>query len=190
MAAQVTELTYKFLAIDHVERSIAGMVADFFRDYPDPAPAYQYLDGPRGRGKLESALAQPQQSFGGEYLYTTIYEMAAALWRSLTLNHPFIDGNKRMGSICCHLFLALNGYWIVAPQQEVVATCVAIASGGTGTDVATVAEWLERNTVILANLTREPGMDLTRLMANAANEPQYTLLVSEALRELATAMAN
>ena len=59
------EVIYKFLTIDHVEHTIAGMVSDFFRDYPDPTPAYQYLDGLRGRGKLESALAQPQQSFGG-----------------------------------------------------------------------------------------------------------------------------
>ena len=66
------------------------MVSDLFHGYPDPTPAYQYLDGLRGRGKLESALAQPQQSFGREYLYATIFEMAAALWRSLTLNHPFI----------------------------------------------------------------------------------------------------
>ena len=182
------EVIYKFLTIDHVEHAIAGMVSDFFRDYPDPTPAYQYLDGLRGRGKLESALAQPQQSFGGEYLYATIFEMAAALWRSLTLNHPFIDGNKRMGSICCHLFMAINGYWIVAPQREVVATCVAIASGSPGTDGTTVAEWLERNTVRLVDLAREPGIDLPRLMANAANEPRYTLLASEALRELIAAM--
>lgn len=76
----------------------------------------------------------------------------------------------------------------MAPQREVVATCVAIASGSPGTDTTTVAEWLERNTVRLVDLAREPGVDLPRLMANAANEPRYTLLASEALRELIAAM--
>ena len=96
------------------------MVSDFFRDYPDPVPDYQYLDGDRGRGKLESALAQPRQSFGGQYLYHGLYEKAAALWCYLTLNHPFINGNKRMGLICCHIFLTLNGYALIAPQDEAV----------------------------------------------------------------------
>ncbi len=84
----MTEREYRFITLDEVERNLTVMVSDFFRDYPDPVPDYQYLDGDRGRGKLESALAQPRQSFGGQYLYHGLYEKAAALWCYLTLNHP------------------------------------------------------------------------------------------------------
>ncbi len=53
--------------------------------------------GIRDRGGLESALAQPRMTFGGQDLYPTIAEKAAALGFSLILNHPFVDGNKRIG---------------------------------------------------------------------------------------------
>ena len=65
---------YRFVTIDMVEQHFTRKVADFFRDYPDPVPDYQYLDGERGRGKLESALAEPRQTFGGQYLHRTIYD--------------------------------------------------------------------------------------------------------------------
>ncbi|BAZ14609.1 death-on-curing family protein [Calothrix sp. NIES-4071] len=52
-------------------------------------------DGVRDEGLLESALAQPQTTFGGELLHPTIVEQAAAYLFHLSMNHPFIDGNKR-----------------------------------------------------------------------------------------------
>lgn len=55
------------------------------------------LAGIANQGTLESALAQPRMSFGGEELYPTIVEKASALGFSLIKNHPFIDGNKRIG---------------------------------------------------------------------------------------------
>ena len=119
---------YTFITLDMVEQVFTETVVAFFRDYPDPVPDYQYLDGERGRGQLESALAEPRQTFGGQYLHRSIYDKAAALWRSITLNHPFVDGNRRMGFICCLMFLAFNGYLIIAPQDEVEEMCVSIAS--------------------------------------------------------------
>ncbi len=53
--------------------------------------------GIRSQGALESALAQPLMTFGGEELYPTVIEKAAALGFSLIMNHPFVDGNKRVG---------------------------------------------------------------------------------------------
>jgi death-on-curing protein len=59
---------------------------------------------------LESALAQPQASFGGELLHPTIYEQAAAYLFHLAMNHPFLDGNKRTAFATMDAFLRLNGY--------------------------------------------------------------------------------
>jgi len=62
--------------------------------------------GLRDFGMLESALAQPRQTFGGSDLYPTLVEKAAALGFSLIANHPFVDGNKRMGHAAMEIFLA------------------------------------------------------------------------------------
>lgn len=71
-------------------------------------------DGIRDLGLAESALAQPQMSFGGAELYPTLAEKAAALCFSLVMNHPFIDGNKRIGHAAMETFLVLNGYQLDA----------------------------------------------------------------------------
>ena len=68
--------------------------------------------GIRDRGGLESALSQPETSFGGEYLHKDIYEMAAAYLYPLIQNHPFIDGNKRVGTAAAIVFLSINGITI------------------------------------------------------------------------------
>ena len=63
---------------------------------------------------LESALAQPRMTFGGDDLYPTLVEKAAALGFSVIKNHPFIDGNKRTGHAAMEVFLVLNGFEIQA----------------------------------------------------------------------------
>lgn len=164
---------YIFVTLDMVEQDFTRKVAEFFRDYPDPVPDYQYLDGERGRGKLESALAEPRQTFGGQYLHRTIYDKAAAQWRSVTLNHPFLDGNKRMGFVCCLMFLLFNGYFIIAEQDEVEEACVAIAAGNPAPEVAELARWLHQNTITLDKLEL-----LQRTMGNA---PAYWDLILRVL---------
>ncbi len=67
-------------------------------------------DGIRDLGLAESALAQPQMSFGGTELYPTLAEKAAALCFSLVMNHPFVDGNKRIGHAAMETFLVMNGF--------------------------------------------------------------------------------
>jgi death on curing protein len=63
---------------------------------------------------LESAVAQPEASFGGEELYTDLASKAAAVGHSLIQNHPFVDGNKRIGHAVIEVFLLLNGHEINA----------------------------------------------------------------------------
>ena len=65
-------------------------------------------DGVRELGALESALAQPAMTFGGQELYPTLVEKASSLCFSLVMNHPFVDGNKRVGHFEMETFLVLN----------------------------------------------------------------------------------
>ena len=83
----------------------------------------------RDLGGLDSALAQPQMTFGGQDLYPSLAEKAAALGFSLVCNHPFVDGNKRIGHAATELFLFLNGHEIVAELSEQEQTILALAAG-------------------------------------------------------------
>ena len=74
--------------------------------------------GVRDLNALDSALAQPRMTFGGADLYPTVVEKAAALGFSLVMNHPFVDGNKRIGHAAMETFLVLNGYEIIASADE------------------------------------------------------------------------
>ena len=65
--------------------------------------------GLRDRGALEAAVARPRATFGGEDLYADLASKAAALMHSLVMNHPFVDGNKRVGLAACLVFLEANG---------------------------------------------------------------------------------
>ena len=65
--------------------------------------------GIRDLGALESAVAQPKMTFAGLELYPTLVEKAASLGFSLVGNHPFVDGNKRVGHAAMETFLVLNG---------------------------------------------------------------------------------
>jgi death-on-curing protein len=79
-------------------------------------------------GALESAVAQPRMTFGGEELYPTIIEKASALGFSLIQNHPFVDGNKRTGHAALELFLVLNGYELSATVDEQMTIILQVAS--------------------------------------------------------------
>jgi death on curing protein len=74
--------------------------------------------GIRDVGALDSAIAQPKATFGGVDLYPTLVEKAAALCFSLVRNHPFVDGNKRVGHAAMETFLVLNGSEIAATVDE------------------------------------------------------------------------
>jgi death on curing protein len=80
-------------------------------------------------GALESALAQPQMTFGGNDLYPTLVEKVAALGFSLIQNHPFVDGNKRIGHAAMEVFSVLNGFEIVAPVDEQEQIILNTAAG-------------------------------------------------------------
>jgi death-on-curing protein len=95
------------------------------------------ISNPNG---LESALAQPHMTFGGRDLYPTIVEKAAALGFSLIRNHPFLDGNKRIGHAAMEVFLVLNGFEIHASIDEQEEFILQVASGKVDREMFT--EWL------------------------------------------------
>ena len=85
--------------------------------------------GVRDQGLLESALAQPNASFSGEYLHKDIFEMAAAYSYHLIENHPFTDGNKRVGVVSALVFLDFNGIEIEVENDVLERFTLDLASG-------------------------------------------------------------
>ena len=97
--------------------------------------------GLQDEGLLESAVYRPQASFGGQDLYPDLFSKAAALGHSLIRNHPFVDGNKRVGFEAMRLLLRLNGYDIQATINAKVVFVMEIAKG-TLTE-QDIAEWFK-----------------------------------------------
>lgn len=93
--------------------------------------------GLRDLAGVESALAQPLMTFDGEELYPTLIEKAATLGFSLIMNHPFIDGNKRIGHAGMETLLLLNGFEIKATVEEQEDLILRLAAGS-----VTRSEWL------------------------------------------------
>src|SRR6266702_1459663 len=77
--------------------------------HSDQIARYGGMAGVRDLGLLQSALAQPQATFGGQLLHADLFEMAAAYLFHLVQNHPFVDGNKRVGAVAAIVFLLTNG---------------------------------------------------------------------------------
>ena len=91
--------------------------------------AFGGIDGVRDEGLLESALAAPFQTFGGELVCPSVQSKAAQLGFGLIRNHPFVDGNKRIGAHVLLVFLELNGVVLHYNQQELIDIILSVASG-------------------------------------------------------------
>jgi len=85
-------------------------------------------DGLRDEALLDSALAAPFQTFGGQYMYLTIQQRAVRLGFGLLMNHPFIDGNKRIGAHVMLTVLAMNGIELEYTQKELYEVILKIAA--------------------------------------------------------------
>jgi death-on-curing protein len=101
--------------------------------------------GVRDWDLLRSAIAQPRVTFEGEDLYPSIVEKAAALGFSLAMNHPMIDGNKRLAHASMELFLMMNGFEIKASIDEQEGVMISLAAGELGRKAFT--GWLARHVV-------------------------------------------
>ena len=78
---------------------------------------------------LESALAQPEASFGGEWLHADLHEMAAAYAFHICMNHPFLDGNKRAALVAALVFLEINSAPLLDPKEKLCNAMIKMARG-------------------------------------------------------------
>ena len=104
--------------------------------------AYGGLGGLRDRGALESAVARPAMTFGGEDLYPDLAAKAAALMHSLVMNHPFVDGNKRVGAQAAIVFVVVNSSDLRVSSDELVDLTLAVARGEV--DAESLAIWFRQ----------------------------------------------
>jgi death on curing protein len=109
----------------------------------DQIERYGGSPGVRDVGLLESAVFMPQATFGGQFLHKDLFEMAAAYLFHLAQNHPFVDGNKRVGAVAAFVFLAINGQDLIAPPEDYEKMVLSVACGETGKE--TIADFLKRN---------------------------------------------
>jgi len=99
--------------------------------------------GVRDLGLVESAVTRPKSTFGGEYLYNSIFDKAGALLQSLLKNHPFVDGNKRTALTSAGLFLKKNGYKLANQHKEEVEFTVRVDNGNL--TVEQISKWLREH---------------------------------------------
>jgi death on curing protein len=92
-------------------------------------------------GLLESALARARATVFGRDAYPDLHLKAAALLHSLARNHALMDGNKRLAWTACRTFLAINGQWISAPEDDRFDFIIQVASDGLP-DLDKIAEQL------------------------------------------------
>ncbi|HVJ82213.1 MAG TPA: type II toxin-antitoxin system death-on-curing family toxin [Planctomycetia bacterium] len=90
---------------------------------------YGGVVGLRDPAGFDSALAQPQSTFADSWLHADLFEMAAAYLYHLARNHPFLDGNKRIGAATAIVFLEMNGIDVSVDVQELVDLVLAVARG-------------------------------------------------------------
>jgi len=105
---------------------------------------YGGISGIQNEGLLDSALEQPKIMYDGDYLHDSLIKMAAAYGFHLCMNHPFVDGNKRIALVAMDIFLQRNGYEISASEKEVYEVIIKLAAGKLTKNELSV--WLEDNT--------------------------------------------
>lgn len=105
---------------------------DILETHQNQIDTYGGSHGIRDIGLLESAIAQPEASYGAQYLHADIFEMAAAYLYHLVMNHPFVDGNKRVGLESALIFLEVNDALLDANDDELVDLVLKTTAGQVG----------------------------------------------------------
>lgn len=146
----------------------------FFASYSDELPSYRAnLVRPDA---LASALGLTEMPY-----YRGVFEKAGALLRSMVKNHPFVDGNKRLGLTATFVFLAINGRLLVVPNEEMVEFAKELAR--TQMKWRTVARWLRTHTVSLE--WGQAGSTPVAYVAEQIESLESRLLLGERVLDLA-----
>lgn len=111
----------------------------------DQIARYGGSEGVRDWGLLQSAIAMPAATFGGQFLHCDLCEMAAAYLFHIVQNHAFIDGNKRVGAVAAYVFLSLNDMRLTAENDTYADLVLTVARGET--PKSAVAEFFRANTI-------------------------------------------
>ncbi len=118
-------------------------LAEILEIHRDQINRYGGDPGIRDLGLLQSALAMPAAGFGGRFVHSDLYEMAAAYLFHIVQNHPFVDGNKRTGAVAALVFLALNDVVIDVEEDVFESVVWAVARGEAAK--ATVSEFFRKH---------------------------------------------
>lgn len=116
------------------------LVEDVLAIHSDLIERFGGTQGVRDPGLLEAALFRPQTGY-----YKSLLDEAAALWESLSQNHPFIDGNKRVAFASTYVFLAINDVEITASDEVATREIMALYEAGE-IEFSTLRAWLQKNT--------------------------------------------
>jgi death-on-curing protein len=114
-------------------------VVEVLAIHADQIERYGGSAGLRDPGQLEAALFRPQTGY-----YSDLIEEAAALWESLSQNHPFVDGNKRTAFAALYTFLAING-WRLTSDPEATGRLLLGLYESQGFEFAALVGWLRLN---------------------------------------------
>lgn len=125
--------------------NIQFTLQDIYELHTQLENAFVLSSGVRDENLLASAVNTPFQTFMGNDLYPSLYDKAAQLCYGIANNHPFTDGNKRTALHSMYVYLIINGFDIMATQQDVENMIIDVASGNM-TNVE-LAQWLQKNTV-------------------------------------------
>ena len=108
---------------------------------------YGGSQGIRDEGLMESAISRPYQTFGGEDLYPTEFEKAAAIAESIIINHPFVDGNKRTGYLAMLAILDEGKLELTISNNEIYLFVIKVSTGEIRFEQ--IVDWLKQNTIAL-----------------------------------------
>ena len=123
-------MTYDYIHVD-----------DVLAIHADQIERYGGSQGLRDPGLLEAALFRPQTGY-----YPSLVDEAAALWESLSQNHPFVDGNKRTAFAATYVFLFINGLRIVARDEDAQEFVLGLYESGQ-LKFENLRVWLTNNTI-------------------------------------------
>ena len=116
--------------------------------HDDMVNRYGGSHGIRDLGLIQSAIARPQSSFGGDDLYPNVFDKAAALFHSLMFNHAFIDGNKRTAIVSTSRFLFLNGFELDVSQEDFVVFPLLVENNYLS--IEKISKWIENHSKEIA----------------------------------------
>jgi death-on-curing protein len=137
---------------NRIKKEELQYMAELFSEYMKGEEGNNSRYEIRNTGKLESSITQPFQQIGGQDLYPTLTSKAAMIYYLCIKNHPFEDGNKRMGIFSLLLYLAKNGYWLESTNEELFDITVYTA-GSDVKEMEKVVEKIER--FVERNLVKE-----------------------------------